>query len=97
MKLGLYLHGLVRTLKYYVLSVDHVHCQSDLFALSLFWIKRTLFRMNHFQRLNEVKELKNFLFRATREYTEAGIEQATVALRCLGDNSPEPRRRAVPG
>ena len=26
---------------------------------------------------------------------EAGIEQATVATRCLGANSPEPRRRAV--
>ena len=28
---------------------------------------------------------------------EAGIEQATVAMRCPGANSPEPRRRAVPG
>ena len=52
-------------------------------------------KMNHFQRLNEVKELKNFLFRATREYTEAGIEQAIVAMRRLGANSPEPRKRAV--
>ena len=29
----------------------------------------------------------DFLFRATREYTEAGIEQ-----RCIGANSTEPRR-----
>ena len=34
----------VRTFGYYVLSVDHGHRQSALFALSLFWIKRTLFR-----------------------------------------------------
>ena len=52
-------------------------------------------KMNYFQRLNEVKEFK-FSFRTTREYTEAGIEQATVAMRCHGANSPEPRRRAVP-
>ena len=51
--------------------------------------------MNHFQRLNEVKELKKFLFRATREYTEAGIEQAIVAMRRLGANSPESRRRGA--
>ena len=43
-KLGLYVHGFVRTLGYYVLSVDRGHRQSDLFALSLLWIKRTLFR-----------------------------------------------------
>ena len=43
-KLGLYVPGLVRTFGYYVLSVDHGHCQSAFFALSLFWIKRTLFR-----------------------------------------------------
>ena len=38
----------------------------------------------------------NFLFCGTREYTEAGIEQATVAMRYLGTNSLEPCRRAVP-
>ena len=43
------------------------------------------------------ERVENFLFRATREYTEAGIEQLTVAMRCLGANSPEPRGRAVPG
>ena len=52
-------------------------------------------KMNHFQRLNEVKELENFLFRATREYTEANIKQAIVATRRLGANSPEPCKRAV--
>ena len=52
-------------------------------------------KMNHFQRLNEVKELKNFLFRATREYSEAGIEQAIVTMRRLGANSPEPRKRGA--
>ena len=51
--------------------------------------------MNHFQRLNEVKELKIFFFAQTREYTEAGIEQATLAMRCLGTNSPERRRRGA--
>ena len=44
MKLGLYVHGLVHTLGYYLLSVDRGHHQSDFFALSLFWIKRTLER-----------------------------------------------------
>ena len=49
---------------------------------------------NHFQRLNEVKELK-FSFSRNARIREAGIEQGTVATRCLGANSPEPRRRAV--
>ena len=30
-----------------------------------------------------------------REYTEAGIEQATVAMRCIGTNSPEPQARGA--
>ena len=36
-KLGLYVHGLVRTLGYYVRSVDHGHRPTDTFALSLFF------------------------------------------------------------
>ena len=48
-----------------------------------------------FSTAERVKRVENFLFRATREYTEAGSEQATIAMRCLGANSPEPRRRAV--
>ena len=44
MKLGLYVPGLVRTFGYYVLSVDHGHRQSTFYALSLCWIKHTLFR-----------------------------------------------------
>ena len=47
-KLGLYVHGLVRTLGYCVLSVDRGHRKSDFFALSLFWIKRSLFRTHLF-------------------------------------------------
>ena len=43
-KLASYVPGLVRTLGHYVLSVDHGHRQSAFFALSLFWLKRTLFR-----------------------------------------------------
>ena len=39
---------------------------------------------------------ENFLFRATREHTEASIYQVTVAMRCHGANSQELRRRAVP-
>ena len=58
---------------------------------------RVLSVMNHFSTAERSERVENFLFRATREYTEAGIEQATVAVRCLGANSPEPRRRAVPG
>ena len=49
---------------------------------------------NIFERSERVE---NFLFRPMRELTEAGIEQATVVMRCHGANSPEPRRRAVPG
>ena len=45
-----------------------------------------------FSTAERSERVENFLFRATCEYTEAGIEQ-----RCLGDNSPEPRRRAVIG
>ena len=41
------------------------------------------------------ERVENSLFRATREYTEAGIEQAIVAMRRLGANSPEPRKRTV--
>ena len=45
-----------------------------------------------FSTAERSERVENFLFRATREYTEAGIEQ-----RCLGANSPEPRRRAAIG
>ena len=34
------------------------------------------------------ERVENFLFRATREYTEAGIEQAIVAMRRLGAVMP---------
>ena len=33
------------------------------------------------------ERVQNFHFRATREHTEAGIEQVTVAMRCHGANS----------
>ena len=49
-----------------------------------------------FSMAERSERVENFLFRATREYTEAGIEQATVAMQCHGANSPEPSRRAVP-
>ena len=39
--------------------------------------------------------VENLLFRATREYTEAGIEQAIVAMQRLGANIPDLRKRAV--
>ena len=44
-----------------------------------------------FSTAEQSERVENFLFRATREYTEAGIEQAIVAMRHLGANSPEPR------
>ena len=47
--------------------------------------------MNHFQRLNEVKELK-ILFFAQRANTQ---KQAIVAMPRLGANSPEPRKRGA--
>ena len=36
-----------------------------------------------------------FSFSRNARIRKAGIEQATIATRCLGTNSPEPRRRAV--
>ena len=48
-----------------------------------------------FSTAERSERVENFLFCATREYTEAGIEQAIVAMRRLGANSPEPRKRAV--
>ena len=47
-KLGLYVHGLVRTRGYYVLSVELGNRQSDFFALSFFWIKRTCLERTFF-------------------------------------------------
>ena len=49
-----------------------------------------------FSTTERSERVENFLYRATRKYTEAGIEQATVAMQCLGANSPEPCRHAVP-
>ena len=49
-----------------------------------------------FSTAERSERVENFLFRATRKYTEAGIEQETVAMRCQGANSPEPHRRGVP-
>ena len=48
-----------------------------------------------FSTAERSERVENFLFRATREYTEAGIEQAIVAMRRLGANSPEPRKRVI--
>ena len=48
-----------------------------------------------FSTAERSERVENSLFRATREDTEAGIEQATVAMRRLGANSPEPRKRTV--
>ena len=52
-------------------------------------------RNEPFSTAERSERVENFLFRATREYTEAGIEQAIVAMRRLGANSPELRKRAV--
>ena len=48
-----------------------------------------------FSTAERSERVENFLFRATREYAEAGIEQAIVAMWRLGANSPEPRKRVV--
>ena len=50
------------------------------------------FKNEPFLTAERSERVENFLFHVTRKYTEAGIEQ-----RCLGVNSPEPRRRAVSG
>ena len=56
-----------------------------------------IFENEPFSTAERSERVANFFFRATREHTEAAIEQATVAMRCHGANSPEPRGRAVPG
>ena len=48
-----------------------------------------------FSTAERSERVENFLFRATREYAEAGIEQAIVAMQRLGANSPDLRKRAV--
>ena len=59
-------------------------------------VKETVILYNEpFSTAERSERVENFLFRAMREYTEAGIEQAIVAMRRLGANSPEPRKRGV--
>ena len=48
-----------------------------------------------FSTAERSERVENSLFRPMRGYTEAGIEQAIAAMRRLGANSPEPRKRAV--
>ena len=48
-----------------------------------------------FSTAERSERVENFLFCATREYTEAGIEQGIVAMRRLAANCPDPRKRAV--
>ena len=64
-------------------------CETANFHMRLIFRKST---NEPFSTAERSERVENFLFRATREYTEAGIEQ-----RYLGANSPEPRRRAVIG
>ena len=89
---------------------DHVNEQNDVCNTPLSWLvhlendqpwsfwKPTFLKLEiePFSTAERSERVENFLFRATREYTEAGIEQATVAMRCHGANSPKPRRRTVP-
>ena len=65
-------------------------------AANLLKLRPFSYKQNEpFSTAERSERVENFLFRATREYTEAGIEQAIVAMRRLGANSPEPRKRAV--
>ena len=57
--------------------------------------ERNLAHNEPFSTAERSERVENFLFRATREYMEAGIAQAIVAMRRLGANSPEPRKRGV--
>ena len=71
--------------------------KNKLFALNIHATVRSKAKGENepFSTAERSERVENFLFRATREYTEAGIEQAIVAMRRLGANSPEPRKRAV--
>ena len=77
-------------------------CQTERFYLTItespevaFTVRSCLRKNEPFSTPERSERVENFLFRATREYTEAGIEQAIVAMRRLRANSPEPRKRAV--
>ena len=48
-----------------------------------------------FSTAERSERVENFFFSRNARIREAGIEQATVATRCLGANSPELHRRAV--
>ena len=59
-----------------------------------FWYQTSLADNEPFSTAERSERVENSLFRAMREYTEAGIEQAIVAMRRLGANSPEPTKGA---
>ena len=64
--------------------------------LNALYIAQGRLRKNEpFSTAERSERVENFLFCATRDYTEAGIEQAFVAMRRLGASSPEPRKRVV--
>ena len=81
--------------------VHSARCQSHLDVLEAICIRAKqpiLCQQKEYEPFSTAERserVENFLFRATRKYTEAGIEQAIVAMRRLGANSPEPRKRAV--
>ena len=58
---------------------------------------RSYYDNEPFSTAERSERVENFLFRATHKHTEAGIEEATIAMRCHDANSPEPRGCAVPG
>ena len=76
--------------------IEHNNLRFDGLSTAL-WLSAAIWENEPFSTPERSERVENWLFRATGEYTEAGIEQATVVMQCLGDNSPEPRRRAVPG
>ena len=72
---------------------NNVNLYASCSACSTF--RKSIWFNEQFSTAERSERVENFLFRATRKYTEAGIEQAIVAMRRLGANSPEPRKRAV--
>ena len=67
------------------------HSLSDIMSISC----AKIIQNEPFSTAERSERVENSLFRATREYTEAGIEQAIVAMLRLGANSPELRKRTV--
>ena len=74
------------------------HCRTSLGEPNTVkYVCRAILDNEPFSTAERSERVENFLFRAMREQTGAGIHQATVSMRLHGANRPELRRCAAPG